>query len=110
MKTKSILMAALLMSSGAVLAQDYQLERIEVRPSQHSDHVMTLSCIDLAAPKPIDVEALLDVKDHTQTQMLSNKLMGAVKEACNANIPTIIVKRGASGESVTWTPVPPPGY
>ena len=78
-------------------------DRIVVRPS--SGNEMTFECGNLFQPKPIDVEALLKINDRTQTQHLANKLVGAMAEACNAGIPTIIVERGKDGRSLVWYPV-----
>ena len=68
-------LAGMLAASGPALAQD-RLDRIVVRPT--SGNEMTFECGNLFHPKPIDVEALLKINDRTQTQHLSNKLVGAM--------------------------------
>jgi hypothetical protein len=101
-------LAGMLAASGPALAQD-RLGRIVVRPT--SGNEMTFACDNLFQPKPIDVEALLKINDRTQTQHLSNKLVGAMAEACSAGIPTILVERGKDGRSLVWYPaVPVAGY
>lgn len=104
MKRNSFALLALAgaMAAGPTLAQD-SLDRIVVRPT--SGNEMTFECGNLFQPKPIDVEALLKINDRTQTQHLANKLVGAMAEACNAGIPTIIVERGKDGRSLVWYPV-----
>jgi hypothetical protein len=92
------------LAAGPVPAQD-ALDRIVVRPT--SGNEMTFECGNLFQPKPIDVEALLKINDRTQTQHLSNKLVGAMAEACSAGIPTILVERGKDGRSLVWYPVAP---
>ena len=103
MKTK-IFLSALLLAAGPALAQDVvRLETIQVRPV-HGD-LIEFSCAAQYSPKPIDVEALLQIKDRTQTQQLTNKLMGAVGQACAAGIGQIVVERAKTGQSVIWYPV-----
>lgn len=99
----SILAAGLALGDAAT-AQT-QLDSIVVRPTTGGE--MTFHCGNLYNPRPIDVEALLDINDRTQTQNLSNKLVDAMSEACAAGIPTIIVERGKSGGSVVWYPAAP---
>ena len=103
MKRSSVLFGALL-AAGAAVAQDVVvLETIQVRPVKGD--VIEFGCSTQYTPKPIDVEALLQINDRTQTQQLTNKLMGAVSQACAAGITDIIVERGKSGQSVIWYPV-----
>ena len=103
MKTK-VLLSALLLAAGPALAQEVvRLETIQVRPV-HGD-LIEFSCAAQYSPKAIDVEALLQIKDRTQTQQLTNKLMGAVGQACAAGIGEIIVERSKAGQSVIWYPV-----
>ena len=75
MKRNSLLLTALLLASGTAMAQ-YQLDAIQVRPTTGNE--ITFSCDAKVTPKAIDVEALLQIHDRTQTQQLTNKLMGAV--------------------------------
>lgn len=104
MKRKSLVLAAALLAGGAAMAQDVVvLETIQVRPV--GGNVMEFGCGEKWTPKPIDVEALLQINDRTQTQQLTNKLMGAVNAACNAGIADIVVERAKSGQSVIWYPV-----
>jgi hypothetical protein len=104
MKRISPVLAALLLVGGTAMAQDIVvLETIEVRPL-HGD-VMEFGCSAQYTPKAIDVENLLQIKDRTQTQQLTNKLMGAVQQACAAGEPTIVVERSKSGQSVIWYPL-----
>ena len=104
MKRNSLLLTALLLTGGAAMAQDVVvLETIQVRPV--GGNVMNFGCGEKWTPKPIDVEALLQINDRTQTQQLTNKLMGAVNAACNAGIADIVVERAKSGQSVIWYPV-----
>ena len=114
MKCKIAVMTALLSLSGTAFAQTsvepayvqpervYVIETIKVRPLKGD--VMSFHCGNLDAPKPIDVESLLQINDRTQTQQLTNKLMNAVDEACRAGIATIVVERSVSGRSVIWYP------
>ena len=92
------------LAAGPAFAQD-SLDRIVVRPT--SGNEMTFACGNLFHPRPIDVEALLKINDRTQTQHLSNKLVGAMAEACSAGIPAILVERGKDGRSLVWYPVAP---
>ena len=104
MKTKTLVLTALLIASGPLMAQEVvRLETIQVRPA--NGDVIEFSCAAQYSPKPIDVEALLQIKDRTQTQQLTNKLMGAVGQACAAGIGEIVVERAKAGQSVIWYPV-----
>ena len=104
MKTKTLVLTTLLLASGPLLAQDVvRLETIQVRPAKGD--MIEFSCAAQYSPKPIDVEALLQIHDRTQTQQLTNKLMGAVGQACAAGIGEIVVERGKAGQSVIWYPV-----
>src|SRR5436190_22428030 len=98
---RNLLLATLLLASGTALAQT-QLETIEVHPT--TGGMMEFSCTSNVTPKAIDVEALLQINDRSQTQQLTNKLMGAVHEACARNIGAISVARGKQGRSVIWYP------
>ena len=104
MKRKSLVLSALLVASGAAMAQEVVvLETIQVRPV--GGDVIEFGCGEKWSPKPIDVEKLLQINDRTQTQVLTNKLMGAVNAACGAGISDIVVERAKSGQSVIWYPV-----
>jgi hypothetical protein len=105
MKCKTLVFAALLLSSGAALAQDdvVVLEAIKVRPV--GGDVMQFGCGERYSPRPVDVEALLQINDHTQTQALTRDLMKAVNEACGAGIADIVVERAKTGRSVVWYPI-----
>jgi hypothetical protein len=105
MKCKTLFFGALLLSSGAAMAQErvVVLETIQVRPV--GGDVMQFGCGERYSPKPVDVEALLNVNDHTQTPALTRDLMKAVNEACGAGIADIVVERADTGRSVVWYPV-----
>jgi hypothetical protein len=104
MKRNSLVLTALLLTGGAAMAADVVvLEKIQVRPV-HGD-MIEFACDTQYTPKPIDVESLLQIHDRTQTQQLTNKLMGAVGQACAAGIADIVVERGKAGSSVIWYPV-----
>jgi hypothetical protein len=103
MKRNSFFLTALLLASGPALAQVYQLETIQVKPV--NGNLMEFGCGEKYSPKAIDVEALLQINDRTQTQQLTNKLMGAVNQACAAGIAEIVVERAKTGQSVIWYPV-----
>ena len=105
MNCKTLVFAALLLSGGAALAQDdvVVLETIKVRPV--GGDVMQFGCGEKYSPRPIDVEALLKINDHTQTQALTRDLMKAVNEACGAGIADIVVERAKTGRSVVWYPI-----
>ena len=102
MKRKSLILVALLLSSGSAFAQS-TLDTIVVRPAEGGD--MTFACGDMYEPSAADVESLLQVADRSQVPKLSHMLMGAVAEACNAGIPTIVVERSKSGNGLSWHPV-----
>jgi hypothetical protein len=114
MKCKTLVLGALLACSGAALAQEVVvapapapgevvvLETIKVRPV--GGDVMQFGCGEKYSPRPIDVETLLNIKDHTQTQALTRDLMKSVNEACGAGIADIVVERAKSGRSVVWYP------
>ena len=104
MKRNSVFFGALLLACAPAFAEEVVvLEKIQVRPV-HGD-LIEFGCDTQYTPKPIDVEALLQIKDRTQTQQLTNKLMGAVGQACAAGIAQIVVERGKAGQSVIWYPV-----
>jgi hypothetical protein len=104
MKWTSLAFSALLLGSGPALAQYTTLPSITVRPDSGGD-AMTFSCDYRNTPKPIDVEALLQIRDRSQTQTLTNKLGDAVRDACAAGVTSIVVERGNAGRSLTWYPV-----
>ena len=115
MKRNSLLLSALLLTGGTAFAQEVVvvpepgtdrvvvLETIKVRPV--GGNVMNFGCGEKYSPRPVDVEALLKINDHTQTQALTRDLMASVNEACGAGIADIVVERAASGRSVVWYPV-----
>jgi len=115
MKCKTLVLSALLVCSGAALAQEVVvapapapgevvvLETIKVRPA--GGDVMEFGCGEKYSPRPIDVEHLLMINDKTQTQGLTRDLMRAVREACNAGIGDIVVERAKTGRSVVWYPI-----
>jgi hypothetical protein len=102
MKRKSLVLAALLLCSGSAYAQ-YALDTIVVRPAEGGE--MTFSCNNLHEPSAADVESLLQVADRSQVPKLSHMLMGAVAEACNENIGSIVVERSKSGNGLSWHPI-----
>ena len=104
MKRNSLILSALLLTGGAAMAQEVVvLETIQVRPI--GGNVIEFGCGEKWTPKPIDVEALLQINDKTQTPALTRDLMKSVNEACGAGIADIVVERAASGRSVVWYPV-----
>jgi hypothetical protein len=107
MKIKSLVLMGLLSASGPALAQYSQLEPVEVRPVvvfPDSHAALSFDCANLRSPSPTDVESVLKINDRTETQRLSNKLMGAIAEACAAGITHIVVQRSQEGHSLTWYP------
>jgi len=104
MKKLTLAIAALMLSSGAALAQTTTLPTIEVRGANFPDSQAALSfhCGSLSEPTKADVESLLEINDPTQTPKLGPKLMEAVAEACNEGITHIVVSRGKDGQSVSW--------
>ena len=116
MKRNSLILSALLLAGGTAMAQEavvvapapapgrvVVLETIQVRPV--GGKVMNFGCGENYSPRPIDVETLLSINDHTQTQALTRDLMKSVGEACAAGVGDIVVERAASGRSVVWYPV-----
>jgi hypothetical protein len=115
MKRISLVLSALLLAGATAAAQEVVvapavapgevvvLETIKVRPV--GGNVMQFGCGENYSPRPVDVEALLSINDHTQTQALTRDLMKSVDEACVSGISDIVVERAASGRSVVWYPV-----
>ncbi len=101
MKSKSLVALTLLLLSAPALAQQ-DISSVEVRPQ--SQATLDFACASSAKPSAVDVERILHVNDRSQTAGLRTQLMGAIGEACNAGVPTIVVQRAASGQSVTWRP------
>jgi hypothetical protein len=104
MKKLSLAIAALLVSSGAALAQTAELPTIQVHGATYPDSKAALSfhCGNLSEPNVSDVESVLEINDRTQTQRLGKKLMEAVGDACAHGLTHIVVSRGKDGKSVSW--------
>ena len=103
MNRKSLVFVTLLLASGAALAKPAQnIETIEVRPLDREQ--MVFACANPAKPATADVERLLGITDHSQTNGLDNQLMGAVGEACDAGISNIVVMRATGGRDLAWRP------
>ena len=100
MNRKSLVFVTLLLSCGVAAAKDQNIASVEVRPE--SQPRVDFACANPTRLAAADVEQLLGVNDRRQTPELSDRLMGAVAEACNAGVPSIVVQRAASGHSVTW--------
>jgi hypothetical protein len=102
MNRQSLVFVTLLLSlgCGAAMAKDQTISKVQVHPESQAS--MEFACASPARPPAADVERLFSVNDHSQTDELSHRLMGAVSEACRAGVPTIAVSRGAAGHSVTW--------
>ena len=99
MKSKSLVTVILLLSSGAVFA-DQKIDTVQVRPAQYA---LDVSCGNTEAISPAEVERVLQINDRSQTAELGNKLESAAAEACRAGVATIVVSRAASGHSITWS-------
>ena len=106
MNSKSLVLIGLLLGSGAAMAQTTVLPSIEVRGVPDSEAALSFTCGELRAPSPTEVESLLLIKDRTETQVMTKKLMLAVAEACDRGAPVIVLQRGKSGQSLTWSPAP----
>jgi len=100
MKSKSLVTVILLLSSGTVLA-DQQITTVQVRPVAR--YALEISCSNPATPSLTDVENLLQINDRSQSHGLSNKLMAAAAEACDASVAAIVVTRSGTGRALTWT-------
>ena len=105
MNRKSLVAIVLLTgaSAGPALAeQQIATVRVTARPIV----ALEMSCATPVAPSRADVDRLLRINDGSQTHALGNRLVQAVGEACNAGVARIEVRRGASGKSLTWAPLP----
>ena len=101
MNRKSLVFVTLLLSSGAAFAKPAQdIDTVEVRPLQNEQ--MVFACANPAKPATADVERLLGITDHSQTNGLDNQLMGAVGEACSAGISNIVVSRATGSRDLSW--------
>ena len=100
MKSKSLVTVILLLSSGTALAEQ-QITTVQVRPL--ASYTLEISCSNPSTPSPAEVETLLHIDDHNQTRALSNKLMAAAAEACDASVAAIVVSRSGTGRALTWT-------
>jgi hypothetical protein len=100
MKTKILVLTALLVASGSALAQT-QLNTITVRPEPGATGgVMTFDCNALAEPTVEDTQGLLTINDKTQVRQLRMALMQAVSDACTNGTTTLVVERGQNGRSL----------
>ena len=106
MKIRSLVLIAALGACGQALAQYQELPTVEVRGATYSDDHAALSfaCANPREPSAAEVESLLKVGERAQSAKLSNELMDAVREACTANIPMIVVARSQSGQGLLWHP------
>jgi len=105
MKCKSLVAMLLLAgaSAGPALAdQQIATVRVTAKPVV----ALEMYCASTAAPSRADVDRLLRINDGSQTHALGNRLVQAVGEACNAGVARIEVRRAASGQSLTWAPMP----
>ena len=101
MNRKSLVFVTLLLSSGAAFAKPSQnIDTIEVRPLAHEQIVF--GCANPARATTADVERLLNITDHSQTNRLDNQLMGAVGDACRAGISNIVVSRAVGSRDLSW--------
>jgi hypothetical protein len=107
MKIRTLVMIAALGACGQALAQYQELPTVEVRGATYPDDHAALSfaCGNLREPSAAEVESLLKVGERGQTPRLSNELMAAVREACDAGVPMIVVARSQSGQGLLWHPV-----
>jgi hypothetical protein len=69
---------------------------------------MAFDCANPARPSRDDVARLLDARGVRHMHHLGNRLLGAVREACNAGVPAIAVQLTLTGERVAWEPLPGP--
>ena len=100
MKSKTLVALSLLLSCGTAYASDQKFDTLEVRPL--SQFALDRSCADRGVPSPIEVERVLQINDRNQTQNLGRQLATAIGEACKSGIATIVVRRSATGQSLTW--------
>lgn len=100
MNCKSLVAIALLAGCGPALA-DQQIASVQV--TAKPEFAVAVSCASRTAPSRAEVEKILMINDGSQTHALTSKLMSAVGEACSAGVASIEVKRGANGQSLTWT-------
>ena len=100
MKGKSLVAVTLLLACAPAFAKDQNIASVQVRPQARA---LEMSCASPAAT-PADVERVLAIRDHSQTNALSKQLGRAVGEACAAGYANISVERSAAGRSVTWAP------
>lgn len=109
MKTRSLVLIAALAACGPAFAQYQELPTVEVRGATYADDhaAFSFACDNLREPSAAEVEGLLKVGEKGQSAKLSNQLMDAVKEACHAGIPMIVVARSQSGQGLLWHPVEP---
>lgn len=105
MKSKSLVAMILLAgaSAGPALAEQ---QIATVRVTATPIVALEMSCASPVAPSRADVDRLLRINDGSQTHALGNRLVQAVGEACNAGVARIEVRRAASGQSLTWAPLP----
>lgn len=104
MKRISLVLTALLLTSGAAMAQA-TLDTVTVRPGPNADPggALTFDCTNLVEPSPADLDELLGITDRRQTKNLSLSLMNAVGDACRSDTATLVVERTASGAlTVSW--------
>ena len=67
---------------------------------------MAFDCANPARPSRDEVAMLLDARGVRNMHHLGNRLLGAVREACNAGVPAIAVHLSLTGERVAWEPLP----
>jgi len=103
MKTRILVLTALLVASGSALAQT-QLQRIEVRPEPGATGgVMNFDCNALHKPTQEQTQGLLAINDQTQIRQMRKALMEAVEDACANGTPVLIIERGQNGRSLQVT-------
>ena len=93
----------LLLGASAPAFADQRIAPVQVSGSQ--EQMLEFACDNPAAPSRADVERILQINDSRQTHALSNRLMAAVGDACNAGFARIEVQRGAQGQALTWKPI-----
>jgi hypothetical protein len=100
MKTKTLVLTALLVASGSAMAQT-QLQTIEVRPEAGAaGGVMHFDCNALNKPTQEETQGLLAINDATQVRQMRMALMQAVQDACTNGTPTLVIERGQNGRSL----------
>jgi hypothetical protein len=103
MKTKTLLLTALLVASGSAMAQT-QLQTIQVRPmAGATGGIMDFDCNNLVKPTQEQTQSLLAIHDSTQVRQMRMSLMEAVQDACANGTPTLIIERGQNGRSLQVT-------